>query len=278
MRIHYCSDIHLEMGDLKRPFPTGDVLVLAGDITTLGCLDSQRPGHLLSYGLRQRTRKFFEDVSANFNRVFYLMGNHEAYHYHIDQAADTIRRELPMVEFLDDRAVELADGIILVGGTLWTDMDGDNPVAHIRVGRGMNDFRMIAAGPNNARFSTHDAVARHHKTMAVIRAAAQGNPGKTVVVATHHAPSFKGVNPAHAGSVMNPGYASSLDSFIMSQPNIRHGIFGHTHLQTAFKIGQCDVVSNAKGYPHESSAATFSMDRSFEVFAPLELRTAKVRI
>lgn len=268
MRIHYCSDIHLEFGDAERPLPSGDVMVLAGDITLIGALDPADDMYFRHAELRHRTMKFFDDIRQNFDRVFYLIGNHEAYSYSLTAAPKVIRKFLPHVELLNDTVVDLADDTILVGGTLWTDMNGNSQGAHDVVGRSMNDFRLIHTGKDNVIFTTRAAVKRHRKTLACIKGAALGHPDKTIIVATHHAPSYKGINSEHSGSTFNAGYASSLEDFICEHKNIRHWIFGHTHIQTSFDIGQCKVVSNSRGYVgREASARTFEMDRSFEVLS-----------
>lgn len=271
MKIHYCSDIHLERGALDQPMPTGDVMILAGDITLLNCLDPEDDAYLPRSELRSRTRSFFKAVAENFDRVFYFIGNHECYDYDISLASRTIRKHLPMVELLNNRAVPLNDTTILVGGTLWTDMDGGK--AHQRIGcngwgASMNDFNLIwtSSKKDTRRFTTHDAVALHKKTLAAISKASDDNPDKTIIVATHHAPTYKGINPEHSGSALNPGYATHLEEFIRARPNIRVWIHGHTHIQKEFKIGRCHLHSNARGYiGRERSAETFDLDRWFEI-------------
>lgn len=271
MKIHYASDIHLEFGTLDQPMPVGDVMILAGDITLLNCLDPDDDDYHRRAELRERTQAFFNAAAQNFGRVFYFCGNHECYDYDITLAAKTIRKALPMVELLDSRAVKLGDDVTLVGGTLWTDMDGGK--AHRRIGNNglgaaMNDFNIIwkSAKAGTSRFTTHDAVAFHQKTMKVITKAAEDNPDQTIVVATHHAPTYKGINPEHSGSSLNAGYATNLESFIRDHQNIRHWIFGHTHMQKEFKVGRCQLHSNARGYiGRERSAETFDINRHFEI-------------
>lgn len=268
MKIHYCSDLHLEFSDVRRPLPKGEVMILAGDITLACCLNPSNEA-LFEQGkaIRERTLIFIDQITRRFDRVFYLTGNHEHYQHDITTSVTVLRDALRGVEILDDDVADLGGGVLLVGGTLWTDMNRDSPQSHVMVSNMMNDFRLIRNGKRI--FTTHDAVDRHKITMERIKLAATENPSKQIVVATHHAPSLKGVNPRHQGSAANPGYASDLTDFIKSHKSIKHWIFGHTHLQSEFKIGQCVLHTNAQGYPHESSFDTFDMDRNFEV------RTAK---
>jgi len=268
------SDIHLEMGPWDREMPSGDVLILAGDISLVGVLDKSDDLHHRYPDLYARTVAFFTSAAKNFRRVFYLMGNHEAYHYNISKAPRVIRRELNgLVTLLDDHAVQLSDDVVLVGGTLWTDMNKGK--AHEYIGgegfRGarMNDFNLIwcrSVDKGTTRFTTHHAARRHTKTKQFISSAAKRYHDKTIVVATHHAPSYRGVNPFHGGSALDAGYASDMEAFIADRPNIRHWVFGHTHVQSEFGISQCRVHSNARGYVgRESSAQSFDPDRWFDV-------------
>lgn len=72
MKIQYASDLHLEFKEnvdwfLENPIiPTGDILVLAGDIAYLGTeLYSEHP--------------FWDWCSRNFNQTIVVPGNHELY-------------------------------------------------------------------------------------------------------------------------------------------------------------------------------------------------------
>lgn len=281
MKIHYMSDIHLEMGPWDRGMPSGDVLVLAGDISLVGVLDKGDDLHHRYPDLYARTVAFFTEAAKNFNRVFYLIGNHEAYNYSISKAPGVIRKHLPMVTLIDDHVVQLSDDVMLVGGTLWTDMNKGK--AHEYIGgegfRGarMNDFNLIwRRGKGGAvRFTTHDAAKKHANTKRLISQTAKLFSDKTIVVATHHAPSYRGVNPFHGGNTLDAGYASDMEGFIKDHPNIRHWIFGHTHVQTSFEIAQCRLHSNARGYvDREASALSFDPDRWFEVESKAEVKAA----
>lgn len=267
------SDIHLEMGPWDREMPSGDVLILAGDISLVGVLDKGDELHHRYPDLYARTVAFFTEAAKNFRRVYYLMGNHEAYHYNISKSPRVIRSTLKgMVTLLDDNAVQLSDDVVLVGGTLWTGMN--NGKAHEYIGGAgaygarMNDFNIVwRRGKNGTqRFTTYDAAKRHAKTKRFIASAAKLFSDKTIVVATHHAPSYRGVNPFHGGNALDAGYASDMEAFIAEHPNIRHWVFGHTHVQTDFDIAQCRLHSNARGYVgRESSAQSFDPNRWFEV-------------
>ena len=174
---------------------------------------------------------------------------------------------------LENRAIDLGDNVILVGGTLWTDMNQGRD--QWIVGRSMNDFRIVHIDdktqsrktdkPETRVFTTQDAMQRFAKTKACIAKTAKAHPNKIIVVATHHAPSIKGINPEHLTSDVNHGYFTNLHGFIKERPNIKYLTFGHTHLQKAFKIHQCQAISNARGYiRREHCADTFDFDCWFD--------------
>ena len=127
MRIHYMSDLHLEFGALDKPLPKGDVVILAGDITLLAAMDPVKADSG-ALRIRDATLQLFDGVQRNFDRVVYLMGNHEHYGFCIDDSAEAVRHHFPDVTLLENEQVALGD-TILCGATLWTDMGGGDPVA-----------------------------------------------------------------------------------------------------------------------------------------------------
>jgi len=266
MRIHYMSDVHLEFGALEKPLPKGDVVILAGDITLLAALDPSKTD-AEARRLRKVTLEFFDRVRQNFDRVVYLMGNHEHYGSCIDDSADAIRHHFPDATLLEDGQIELGDAI-LCGATLWTDMGGNNPLVELDLQRAMSDFYVIETrdGDRTRAFRPADARARFVGSLAYIDKVAEENPQKQLVVATHHAPSLLGVAPQQRGSRINAAYYTDLHAFIEARPNIAVWVHGHTHVRTEYEVGSCRVLSNARGYAgRERAAAAFEPDRWFEI-------------
>jgi Icc-related predicted phosphoesterase len=266
MRIHYMSDLHLEFGALDKPLPKGEVLVLAGDITLLAVLDPAKTDQS-ARNVREATLRLFEEAQRNFDKVVYLMGNHEHYGFCIDDSADAIRRHFPGVTLLEDGHIELGDAI-LCGATLWTDMGGGDPVAELAIQRSMSDFYVIETrdGERVRALRPADVRGRFKTSLAHIGKLADENPEKKVVVATHHAPSKLGVAPSQQASRINAAYYTDLHAFIAERPNISAWIHGHTHVQTEYDIGQCRVRSNARGYAgREQAAVNFEPGRWFEI-------------
>lgn len=247
MRVHYMSDLHLEFAPAFEP-PETDVLVLAGDITVARCLDD-RFSDEAHRDVRERTLDFFAMARQRARLgVIYISGNHEPYGYDINESHAILRNVLAGdgVHVLENEVVEF-EGVAFLCCTLWTDMDRRNPVALQQVGAGLNDFHVIAHG--DATFTPEDAADLHDRSLAWLQGELARRSEQTCIVVTHHAPTYQGINPAHAGSALNPGFASNVDEIIGEHDNLSVWVFGHTHVRARFEIAGSHVVSNAAGYP-----------------------------
>lgn len=271
MRVYYCSDVHLEFGLSPKVKFNGlkndskDVMLLAGDITLLHCLDEKKTDQH-SRKTRERTLNFLRDCVEKFDRVFYIAGNHECYRFDICYQDECIQKYIePLgVIYLQEKSVNLTENTILVGGTLWTNMNNHNESDMMTIKEGMNDFHII--NKFGVPFSPHDAYKMFQDTFEFIRHVVRENKNKKIVVMTHHSPTKLGLNPFHGGNVLDYGYASDLDQFILDNENITHWVFGHTHVQKEFEIGKCKLHSNACGYVDvELMSNSFSLDKYFEV-------------
>lgn len=301
MKIAICSDVHLEFGQLDlENTQDAEVLILSGDICT--AVDLRVTDSILSSAKTDRYLEFFTACSRNFPHVVYIMGNHE--HYHGDYATsasilkDAMKQCGDNIHFLDKEVWELGDHVF-IGGTLWTDMNGEDEMTMNHVQRRMNDFqicknsnrvvnyktdvpRQLPEGmtgdefnllPFEQRYKTvfktreaylspQDAVVDYKAMLKVIEDAyADIPPWKTVVVCTHHAPSKGSEHPRYAhDQLMNGAYNSRLDQFIMDRPGIKLWTHGHTHEDFDYMIKSCRVVCNPRGYiNYEDRADRFQL-------------------
>ena len=264
MRIHYMSDLHLEFGRLEKPLPKGDVVILAGDITLVKVLAGVNSSDR-ARSLRATTLAFFDEARRNFNKVVYLMGNHEHYGSDIDTSSEVIRHFLPEVVLLENEQLLLGD-TILCGATLWTDMGAGDPKVEKAIGASMTDFFAIKkrTATQSRPFRPSDARELFAASIAYFGRMADENPEKNIVVATHHAPSALGVGRATRAPV--EALYAELHSFIEHRSNIRVWVHGHTHIQRSYNIGGCRVLTNARGYVgRELGPLFFDPDRWFEV-------------
>ena len=285
MKIAICSDVHLEFGQLNlENTDNAEVLVLSGDICT--AVDLRVTDSILSSAKTDRYLDFFTACSRNFPHVVYVMGNHE--HYHGDYATsagflkDAMKQCGDNIHFLDKEVWELNDHVF-IGGTLWTDMNGEDEMTMNHVSRRMNDFQICENSAEMVNYRTFDTEDDHKKVRFKTRPAtlspqhvvedhkamlkviedtyADTPPWKTVVVCTHHAPSKGSEHPRYKhDQLMNGAYNSQLDAFIMERPGIKLWTHGHTHEDFDYMIKGCRVVCNPRGYiNYEDRADRFEL-------------------
>jgi len=92
MKLNFVSDLHLEFGPISFT-EKGDVLILAGDITT------------------ENDTSWIKTVSKNFKDVIYVLGNHECYYQSLGSAYKIAKKHLPKnVHLLQNESITI-DGI-----------------------------------------------------------------------------------------------------------------------------------------------------------------------
>jgi Icc-related predicted phosphoesterase len=143
MRIALASDVHLEFGPITLDNTEGaDVLVLAGDICVANHFVDGRPTY--AKRLAREYHEFFDHVCREFPHVVYIMGNHEHYSGDVAKTYNILKEHLDYgnLHILEKETWQHM-GHTFVGGTLWTDMDGENGVAISYAQSAMNDFREV---------------------------------------------------------------------------------------------------------------------------------------
>ena len=266
MKIALCSDLHLEFEDIDlKNEDNADVLILSGDI----CVAKELPISESSKG--KLFKDFFRRCALRFPHVIYIMGNHEHYNGDFQKSAQLIRDEMAQYAnfyFLDKETKEIND-VVFIGGTLWTDMNKEDPITLWDISRSMNDFRIVSnsarkigSSDRPSRFLPEDAVEDHKAMMSYIDTTLKDvAPWKSVVVVGHHAPSKQSIKPRYHGDYhMNGGYSSDLESFILDRPQLKLWTHGHTHDPFDYIVGSTRIVCNPRGYGgYEDVADTFSL-------------------
>jgi Icc-related predicted phosphoesterase len=225
------------------------------------------------------------------------MGNHEHYDFDIAKTEETLKSQLgiwPNIHLLEKETWE-HNGITFVGGTLWTDMNKEDPMTLWHVGRSMNDFQCVINSnrklsrkvplyekdntgnyvkdekgnmniiaykhkEENATWSTEDAVVDHKKMLDYINIVTQ-DKSKSYVAVTHHAPTPLSIAEWYKGdTLMNGGFHSDLSEFIMDRPQIKMWTHGHMHNVSDYMMGDTRVVCNPRGYvKYEQRAKEFEL-------------------
>lgn len=249
------------------------VLILSGDICVAHSLhdhpinkpipaDAMKPGRNQSAAYKYR--EFFHHVSAEYDHAVYVAGNHEFYHGRFPDAYDWLREEIKNysnIHFLDKEQVEI-DGVTFVGGTLWTDMNRNDPTTMHLIESMINDFRIIRNSQRNyARFSPLDSVVHHRATLEYIKNVVDSDTTKKYVVVGHHAPTPLSIHEKYKKDVwMNGGYYSDLSEFILDRPQIALWTHGHMHDPFDYMMGETRIVCNPRGYKgHDPHADHFQL-------------------
>jgi predicted phosphohydrolase len=256
MQISVISDIHLEFGPLR--LPGGEVLVLAGDACELRSLqrdnESQKSSNWTLMEERlYRHQRFFEVECAKYDKVIYVMGNHEHYHGRWNSTESGLRALLPSnVVLLEKQSYEIGD-VLFVGGTLWTDMNRGNPITAEVNKSSLNDYKHIkvfdSLGEYRGKLRPAITMAEHAHTLKAFAAALDAAPDKKCVVVSHHAPCHLSIAPQYANyHHENGGYYSDLSNFILDRSHIVAWIHGHMHNASDYMLGSTRVISNPRGY------------------------------
>jgi predicted phosphodiesterase len=247
MKIQLVSDLHLEFSDITIKNNGADVLILGGDILIVSKLIKPNS----EYGIRYRD--FLKRVSDEFPHVIYVMGNHEFYDSgSFFKGVDQLREHCDQYTnlYLLEQNTKIINDIVFVGGTLWTNMNKNDPITMHAVRDMMNDYRAIRNDQNNyIPIKPHDTVQRHNRTVEYIKLVLSEHKEQTCVVVGHHSPSYKSCPEEFLRDfLMNGAYHSDLTDIMLDNPQIKLWTHGHTHTAFDYSIGDTRIVCNPRGY------------------------------
>lgn len=249
LQVTLFSDAHLEF-DADFDPGTGDVLVLAGDI----CLATEVT--------QPAIQRFFSKCIAGYNKVFYTLGNHEHYSSDINKTKNIIKHQIPsQITILDNNSV-FYDGWHFVGATMWSDFLQGNPDVMQDCSHIMNDYQYINNGERT--LSPQDVYQMHIETRKWFDQVLPTLNGPVFMI-THHQPSLRSaVNTRYDGETRG-AYCTEMSDFIQKHPNIRYWGCGHIHHTQDYLIGNCNVISNPRGYLPYSPNPDFKPNHAIEL-------------
>jgi Icc-related predicted phosphoesterase len=258
MKITYCSDLHFEFAlpDITKFQDSGDVLLLAGDITTMVKLklefDSAR------FGDTTPILDFFDLITRNYKRVIYVIGNHEYYQSSFQECEIALRDMLSCyknLKVVSSGELIVIDNIVFVCGTMWTDFNNQCPITLTSAKRAMMDYHLISDATSNVVLEKHLSFVKWVKNLDL-------SGYSYSVLVTHHSPSFETINEEFKGDNIMNGYFSANCDKLLSK--FDYAIHGHQHNAYDVIVNDCQILSNACGYPREKSFGEFTL-KSFEV-------------
>lgn len=249
-RLRLVSDLHLEFYHTLAPV----ISLLTG--TPPGM---ERPRYLALCGdigipYHPLYKEFLSWADSNYEHVFLVAGNHEYYHSwktigEIDNDIEDIVCPLSNVTFLRDRGEDFM-GLRVYGTTLWSHVG-----VSLRVKNGMNDYLRInkKEGGWRKNISLKDMNNMHDNSVKGIQAEIDTckGLGMSLVVLSHHLPSFQLVDPKYERHPLTEAFASDLDRLIA--PPVTHWLFGHSHTVADKVINGVRCVANPLGYVGEDS-------------------------
>ena len=263
MKVKLVSDLHLELCEDGNGVPDlgeGEVLILGGDILCAR--------HLKKDGkLKKVYEDFLQKCSDNFKAVFYICGNHEYYGYNYESTKEVLKECLPpKVCFIDNTPI-FYDDWAFFGTTLWTDFNKNNPMDMLEASRCMNDYHTIRIGSNYRKLRPEDTYGFHLESMKALTDFVECNPKENIWVFTHHGPSYQSVHMKYRSEPLNSAFVTDLDEFILAHPQIKVFSHGHTHCSFDYKIGECRIICNPRGYynGYNTSGLNPDFDPNFEV-------------
>lgn len=259
MKIFLLSDLHIElmsktsfdalMKKINNITDLNGVLILAGDITSHKCL------------YNDQTREFFITVNKLFEKVFYVMGNHEYYsnmtpHNKIINEYREYLKEYPNIILLDNEIYEHGE-ILFVGTTLWSKVTKNK----YKIKKGMNDYVMIykeivdkyvfadGSSVDNIEIKNIDVDDTNKFNEEAVNFIRSVNYNKQCIMITHHAPLFGLADPKYAESEMKEAFHNDLSDMIT--PPIYLWCYGHTHYRSMIDFNGVTLWTNQLGYQGE---------------------------
>ncbi|MBR6411560.1 MAG: metallophosphoesterase [Alphaproteobacteria bacterium] len=259
MKLRVLSDLHVDINNRYMPNRS---LRLEGDVFTLIAGDTA-----------DSPKKAIDWIQKNIQNGLVIAGNHIVYSGD-KRALQDLKLQLAQafppdspITFLDHMTGVMhkeVDNILFIGTTLYTDysllpdVSVREAMLHSCRRSGLMDFRTgYTQDQGRLRHITPLDYSRWFtESLQEITRLVEANPQKEIVLLTHHCPSARCCSDYYG--ILNAAFASNLEPFITAHPNIKLWVAGHTHHRKNFKIGNCLVLLNPRGYEHIGQGLGFN--------------------
>jgi hypothetical protein len=266
MAIQIISDLHLEAPrgyDVFEITPKAPFLALLGDIGNVAA----HKDDFLAFLTRQLER---------FQAVFFVLGNHEAYHSSWPETLDILRafedrvshnHSLGAFALLDRNLVRLpGSNIVVLGCSLFSHIP---PERETEVGLRLNDFYHTSAW----NVAAHNEAHRRDLAWLNEQVAGLEGCGASIVIFSHWSPTQAAgsADPRHTGSQITSAFSTDLSGErCFRSGDVKLWAFGHTHFNCDFVLkreggaGPLRLVANQRGY-YFSQSEGFDAEKTVEV-------------
>jgi len=189
--------------------PEGEILILAGDI--------------IPFRMIGNVNWFFDYISENFYKTYWIPGNHEYYGGDIREKEFSFMENIRSNVFLINNQSVLVNDTKLIFTTLWSYIWPDNV---LRLKSLLSVFGHIQY--NGGRFTPGDFNSLYLTSRRFIYDDELSDDKINQIVVTHHVPRLFNFPPEFINSNINDAFASELDDMIeKTQP--KAWIYGHHH-------------------------------------------------
>lgn len=261
MKVQLCSDLHLEHYPSDINFdqlltPSAPYLCVSGDLCP-----TNHPNF----------KRFFDYFSSKFQKIFYVAGNHEFYNVIFERTTyqEFLKKAIDLcstydnVFFLNNRHHIIDDNTVIYGSTLWTQIpDIANETITKLLTSFMNDYHKIFVS-SEANFSVFYSNYLFNHNVKKLKIFLEKFKDKTVIIMTHHLPSYQLIHDKYKGHIANCCFASDLDNLIINNSQIKYWLCGHTHTSMNIQIGNTKILVNPHGYKDENP--DYKTDFTFEI-------------
>ncbi len=235
MRLQLLSDLHLESESFDpSPAPGAELLVLAGDIDT--------------------TWQGYERFKGWPVPVVVVAGNHEFDGRDIDAAQGEFRGHCEHLGFtlLERQALAFTDDrgrrVRMLGTTRWTDFLLFGPAQRARCLKVGGYFHRIMQSTRHGEAFGAEQARQEGEACRAWLAETLGQasePGvDATLVITHFAPSLRSADPRYGAQPSTACFCND-DEALMAGVDL--WVHGHVHCRHDYRVGNCRVVSNARG-------------------------------
>jgi hypothetical protein len=256
LRFQILSDLHLETPLSSPSYDKLTIPISAPNLFLLGDIGLTTHPQLFT---------FLSSLLTTYPslQIYYVLGNHEAYHTTLDLSISTLQTfssnwlakdpsGVGRFHFLHRTRIDLSPTLTLLGCTLWTRIPPPSIPACASLLTDFSDRNGIwdrSIEQHNLDHSTD--LSWLNSTVAQIAAT---EPEREIVVLTHHSPTIdpRANSARHRGSSTNCGFRTDLSGeMCWTSKRVKMWAYGHTHFSCQFREGGEEgmlVVSNQMGY------------------------------